>query len=204
MRRIGRDGALLVILCAGAIAVAVALATAAFGSADAHRRRAHPARCKQPPRSHQRRAGHRSRCPASRRSGAHHPSSAPLAGAPSAGAGAPGTSTPAASQTGAGAPPAGGESGSPAQAPPQVPHVQVTAVEFGFSLSRTSVPAGKVIIEFDNHGQDEHNLNLVKGEGALAGSFANLPSHGVAREQLDMPRGTYTLFCSLPEHEQKA
>ena len=91
----------------------------------------------------------------------------------------------------------------PPNAPPSIPHVQVIAVEFSFTLSRTTVPAGKVILEFDNHGQDEHNLNLIHGEGALAGSFANTPAHGVAHEQLELRPGSYTLFCSLPEHEQK-
>jgi plastocyanin len=81
--------------------------------------------------------------------------------------------------------------------------VQVIAVEYSFTLSRQTVPAGKVIVEFDNHGQDEHNLNLLGAEGNLAGSFGDTESHGVAKEELEMRPGTYTLFCSLPEHEQK-
>ena len=84
-----------------------------------------------------------------------------------------------------------------------MPRVQVTAVEYHFTLSRTTVPAGKVIFEFVNHGQDEHNLNVAPGEGPLAGSFANTPSEGVANIEVDLRPGTYTLFCSLPEHEQK-
>ncbi len=87
--------------------------------------------------------------------------------------------------------------------PPVVPRVQVTAVEYSFSLSRTTVPAGKVILEFVNKGQDEHNLNALGGEGELAASFANEPSSGVKDETLVLKPGSYTLFCSLPEHEQK-
>ena len=44
-------------------------------------------------------------------------------------------------------------------------HVQVTAEDtngYRFILSRTSVPAGPVVIEFVNHGQDEHNLHAVE------------------------------------------
>jgi plastocyanin len=81
--------------------------------------------------------------------------------------------------------------------------VQVTAVEYSFSLSRTTVPAGKVIFEFVNHGQDEHNLNVGPVEGPLAGSFANTPASGVSDQELELRPGTYTLFCSLPEHEKK-
>jgi plastocyanin len=85
-----------------------------------------------------------------------------------------------------------------------VPHVQVSAVEYSFSLSRTSVPAGKVDLEFVNDGQDEHNLNVASPEeGQLVAGFANAPSKGVADLQVDMRAGSYTLFCSLPMHESK-
>ena len=81
--------------------------------------------------------------------------------------------------------------------------MQVTAVEYGFTLSRTTVPAGKVVLEFVNHGQDEHNLNVALGEGPLAGSFANTPSGDVVDQTIELRPGAYTLFCSLPEHEKK-
>jgi plastocyanin len=87
-------------------------------------------------------------------------------------------------------------------APPSVPHVLVTAVEWRFSLSRTNVPAGKVVLQLVNHGQDEHNLPAVS-EGSLAGSLPNTLPGEDRQLTLDMPAGTYTLFCSLPEHEQR-
>jgi plastocyanin len=88
--------------------------------------------------------------------------------------------------------------------PPSVPHVQVSAVEYSFTLSRASVPAGKVILQFVNDGQDEHNLQITEGEeGPLAGSFADTPSKGVGQLQLEMRSGSYTLFCSLHGHEAK-
>jgi plastocyanin len=84
-----------------------------------------------------------------------------------------------------------------------VPRVQVTAVEYSYTLSRSVVPAGKVILEFVNKGQDEHNLNALGGEGELAGSFGDEPAGGVKDQAIVFKRGSYTLFCSLPEHEQK-
>jgi plastocyanin len=59
------------------------------------------------------------------------------------------------------------------------------------------------MIEFVNDGQDEHNLNLTSGEGALAGSFGNTLSEGVRDQEMELRAGSYTLFCSLPEHEKK-
>jgi plastocyanin len=81
--------------------------------------------------------------------------------------------------------------------------VQVTAVEYGFSLSRTTVPAGKVTFEFLNHGQDPHNLNAEPAEGPPAAWIANTPSQGLRDITLEVHAGTYTLFCSLPEHRSK-
>ncbi len=70
-------------------------------------------------------------------------------------------------------------------------------------LSRSVVPAGKVIFEFVNQGQDEHNLNVVPPEGPVAGTFADTPSKVVSDQQLILRPGSYTLFCSLLDHKQK-
>ena len=75
---------------------------------------------------------------------------------------------------------------------------------FRFVLSRTSVPAGRVILEFVNRGQDEHNLHALEpGEGAEAGSLPNTAPNAHPQLSLELRPGSYTLFCSLPEHEAK-
>jgi plastocyanin len=75
---------------------------------------------------------------------------------------------------------------------------------FRFVLSRPTVPAGETIIEFVNHGQDEHNLNAVEAtEGPLAGSLPKTPSNSHLSLTVDLHPGNYTLFCSLPGHEAK-
>jgi len=154
-------------------------------------------------------ARRRAHCPVVRRGGARHPAAGrpPAVTAPAGGTAGTGPTsfTPSSAAGSPSAPPTGGtESGTPTGSPPpSVPRVQVTAVEYSFSLSRTTVPAGKVVLEFVNHGQDEHNLNAQLGEGALVGSIANTASEGVRDLQVELRAGTYTLFCSLPEHEQK-
>ncbi len=76
------------------------------------------------------------------------------------------------------------------------------AREFSFTLSRPTVPAGEVIIEFLNRGQDAHNLNLapVTDESEAAGAFASTEPEHHQDQTLLMRAGTYTLFCSLPGH----
>ncbi len=74
-----------------------------------------------------------------------------------------------------------------------------TAKAFRFVLSRSSVPAGRTIIEFVNHGQDEHNLNAAEGsEGEVVGSLPNTPSNDHLSLTVNLKPGSYTLFCSLP------
>jgi plastocyanin len=82
--------------------------------------------------------------------------------------------------------------------------VQVTAKEYSFTLSRSEVPAGKVIVEFVNGGEDPHNLHLLEAaEGSEAGAFPT-SSPGIHLDlELTLRPGSYTLFCSLPGHEAK-
>jgi len=86
-------------------------------------------------------------------------------------------------------------------------HVEVTAEDaqgFRFALSRPTVPAGKVIVEFVNHGQDEHNLNVIEPtEGSVAGSLPDAASNAHLRLTINLKPGRYTLFCSLPNHEAR-
>jgi plastocyanin len=126
--------------------------------------------------------------------------SVPTVTAPPAPLAAPVVSSPAPATTPSEAPP--GETPSEVE-PPSVPHVQVSAVEYSFTLSRTNVPAGEVVLEFVNNGQDEHNLHLENGEGPLSESVGNTPSKGVDDLHLQMRPGSYTLFCSLPTHEAR-
>jgi plastocyanin len=79
----------------------------------------------------------------------------------------------------------------------------VVAVEYHYTLSRTSVPAGRVAIQFVDNGQDEHNLNVLSGEGEVEAAFPTTVSHGVREQTVNLRKGSFTLFCSLPEHEAK-
>jgi plastocyanin len=95
-------------------------------------------------------------------------------------------------------------------APGAPAHLEVTAEDtngYRFVLSRPSVPAGKVILEFVNHGQDEHNLNAVgpteESESSLAGSIPNTVPNAHPSLTLTLRPGSYTLFCSMPGHEAK-
>ena len=125
-----------------------------------------------------------------------------IPGAGSSGSGSGGKSPGA---TGGTPPPPGAAEAPTAPAGPV--HVQVTAEDsngYHFILSRTSVPAGPVVIEFVNHGQDEHNLHAVErpAETTEAGGLKeNVKPDSHTTLSLNLHAGSYTLFCSLPGHE---
>jgi hypothetical protein len=81
--------------------------------------------------------------------------------------------------------------------------LSVKAAEFSYTLSRPSIVAGEAIVELNNQGEDPHNLNLeLQGGGApLEVSEAGPLEHRTAH--FDLAAGSYRLWCSLPEHEEK-
>jgi len=95
----------------------------------------------------------------------------------------------------------------PAEAPPpaaEVGRLSVKAEEFSFTLSRPDVAAGETIVELNNQGGDPHNLNLQREGGEeppLAISEAGPAEHRSGR--FTLAPGTYRLWCSLPEHDEK-
>ncbi len=96
----------------------------------------------------------------------------------------------------------------PAPAPEPEPEtgparLSVKALEFSFTLSRPSLPAGEAIVELNNQGEDPHNLNLQLeggGEPPLEISEAGPLEHRTAK--FDLAAGSYRLWCSLPQHDE--
>lgn len=213
MGRASRSVLVACVLCmAGASATAVAPATTTHGDNGAHRRSSHVAKaCRRArhhrcPRRHKHKRKRRDRPPA-----ATHKSIPAILGPPSAPP-APGITDPQqpvieGSPPGAGATPPGSGDGPPvveAPAEPPPARVQVIAKEYSFTLSRAEIPAGRVILEFVNDGEDPHNLHAIEPvEGSEAGEVANTASGEHEDLALTMRPGSYTLFCSLPKHEEK-
>jgi plastocyanin len=205
-------------LLLGALCAACALAAPALvaGAATGHRHAPHRAARRAPHRAARRarvcRHRRRHHCPASRAKRHTAPqASSPLTSSGSAGAGA-GSAAPTSAPAAAGASGSGSGAQStattetpPAESPSAGPaRVQVIAKEYSFTLSRSEVPAGKVIVEFVNGGEDPHNLHLTEPvEGAEAGAFPTSAPGFHGDLTLNLHAGTYTLFCSLPGHEAK-
>jgi plastocyanin len=77
--------------------------------------------------------------------------------------------------------------------------------DFGFVLTRPQVRAGRVTVELNNQGEDPHNLNLERDSGGAEPVYElsnALPSQQQVAS-FELPAGTYRLWCSLPEHDEK-
>jgi plastocyanin len=108
----------------------------------------------------------------------------------------PGATTPQAP-----APAPGGDPTAPL--PPSNPHaLQVVSGEYFLQLSKSTVSAGDVRVEFNNaFAEDPHDLHLVREDGTGSSyAFGELQSGEVEAKTLDLDAGRWTLFCALPEH----
>jgi plastocyanin len=91
------------------------------------------------------------------------------------------------------------EQQSPSQGPARL---QVSAKEFSFTLSRASAPAGKLVLELVNAGQDEHNLHIRPAAGGPdVGAMPTLLAGHHEDVEFNLPAGTYTFYCGMPGHE---
>jgi plastocyanin len=80
--------------------------------------------------------------------------------------------------------------------------VQVVAKEFSFGLSRVNIKAGPAVIELANFGQDPHDLRVQRaGARHIAGIGVVAPGKR-AELSLRLPRGRYSLWCSVADHRK--
>jgi hypothetical protein len=81
--------------------------------------------------------------------------------------------------------------------------VQVVAQEFSYSLSRTKVRAGRVIVELVNQGQDTHDLDLRRFGGTHIFRFPSVQPGQVVDRELKLAPGRYLLWCAIADHRER-
>ena len=88
-----------------------------------------------------------------------------------------------------------------AAAPPA--RVQISAQEFAFTLSRTSIKSGRAIVELVNFGEDPHDLRLRRVGGTrTVGTHVVLPG-GTADLRATLAAGKYVFWCSIADHRAR-
>jgi hypothetical protein len=81
--------------------------------------------------------------------------------------------------------------------------VQVVAQEFRYSLSRSTVRAGHVIVELVNRGQDTHDLDLRRVGGTHVFRFPSVQPGQVVDRELKLVPGRYVLWCAVADHRER-
>ena len=84
----------------------------------------------------------------------------------------------------------------------------VYAQEWSLWPSRSWVPAGTVIVELWNRGQDAHDVRIrrLNRRGQMVGGTQGVratPSGQISHATWHLGRGTYELYCSMPGHMKK-
>jgi hypothetical protein len=93
-----------------------------------------------------------------------------------------------------------------AAAAPAPAHLLVYAQEWSLWPSRTSVPAGTVIVQLWNRGQDAHDLRIrrqnTRGQmfGPVLDGVRITLSGQVSQATWHLKAGRYELYCSMPGH----
>jgi hypothetical protein len=81
--------------------------------------------------------------------------------------------------------------------------VQVVAQEFRYSISRTKVRAGHVIVELVNRGQDTHDLDMRRVGGTRIFRFPSVQPGQVVDRELKLRPGRYRLWCAVADHNER-
>ena len=101
--------------------------------------------------------------------------------------------------------PTGAATSDPGDPPLDAARIQVKAFEYGFILSRPFVRSGPLIAEYDNTGEDAHNLRIrrVRAPGrpkARPLRIKAVASRTRVTQTFHLRPGVYNLYCSLPGH----
>lgn len=84
-------------------------------------------------------------------------------------------------------------------AAPDPARVQASADEFTLVLSRMSVPAGRVIVELVNYGEDDHDLAL-RRRGGVTKRIGVVRPGELGDLETTLRPGRYAVWCTLADH----
>lgn len=120
-----------------------------------------------------------------------------VAGCSASGSVTPSPTTAAASAPTASAPTASAPAASASTATNATP---ITVRDFKFDTPDVAV-TGEVALAVTNAGPTIHDLTIRDSSGKVLGETADLTAGASETLTVDIPAGTYVIFCALPGHE---
>jgi plastocyanin len=79
--------------------------------------------------------------------------------------------------------------------------ISISETEFALDPSEATVAAGPVSIDVSNDGQFVHNLE-VEGDG-IEEITSDLQPGDAETLELDLPAGTYEMYCAIGDHQEQ-
>jgi hypothetical protein len=92
----------------------------------------------------------------------------------------------------------------PLAAPPPPPaRMLVFADEFRFGLSRATLPAGTLILQLKNIGEDDHDFRIIGPRGTVRAETGPVRPGRLGTLRATLARGRYTYVCTIADHREK-
>ena len=77
------------------------------------------------------------------------------------------------------------------------------ASEFHIGASRETAPAGVLVAQLKNNGQDDHDLAVRNARGRIIASTGVVRHGALGRLRVRLRPGRYVLVCTLADHEAR-
>jgi hypothetical protein len=77
------------------------------------------------------------------------------------------------------------------------------ASEFRIGASRSQAPAGVLVAQLKNNGQDDHDLAVRTARGRIVASTGVVGHGALGQLRVRLRPGRYVLVCTLADHEAR-
>jgi hypothetical protein len=88
-------------------------------------------------------------------------------------------------------------------ATPPPAHLLAFATEYRIGTSRAKAPAGVLVAQLQNNGQDDHDLAVRNARGQIIASTKVVHHGGLGQLRVRLKPGRYQLVCTLADHEAR-
>jgi plastocyanin len=75
--------------------------------------------------------------------------------------------------------------------------------EFRFNLSRSRIPAGRLILQLKNIGEDDHDLRIIGPNGTIRAETGVVRPDRLGTLRTTLARGRYTYICTVADHQTR-
>jgi hypothetical protein len=89
-----------------------------------------------------------------------------------------------------------------AAAPPPA-RLLAFATEYRIGASRSQAPAGVLVAQLKNNGQDDHDLAVRNPKGRIVARTGIVRHGGLGQLRVRLRPGRYQLICTLSDHEAR-